>query len=74
MASEREIHAAHPARPGETLCGMHAGPGCRMTKGAPPVTCTACRAVVSYCRDNVRIGPLHPIHNPQGDDHGRRSR
>ena len=53
--SDRPIHVQHPARPDRTLCGMETGQGCRMTSGPPPVTCDACRAVVTYIRDQVRI-------------------
>ena len=58
----RPTHLKHPGMPNHTLCGYTAGIGCRFAADGEPVTCTSCRAVVSWCRDSVRIGVLPQEH------------
>ncbi|WP_423820855.1 hypothetical protein V5738_10985 [Salinisphaera sp. SPP-AMP-43] len=52
---DRQTHAAHPAQPDRTLCGIDSGEGYAKTD-AGPVSCDACRAVVNFCRETIRIG------------------
>lgn len=50
------VHLNHPSMAGHTLCGCIAGPGCRVAQEGQTVTCAACRAVIQWARNNVKIG------------------